>query len=69
VLCWAYWGLGGLLIKTTNALGHSETKTFDAKTGNILTLTGPNSLTTELDPLVVVVILYRLLGDSSSAHW
>ncbi len=37
---------GKFPIKATNALGHSETKTFDAKTGNILTLTGPNSLTT-----------------------
>ncbi|SMN00333.1 Rhs family protein [uncultured Candidatus Thioglobus sp.] len=32
--------------RTTNALGHSETKTFDAKTGNVLSLTGPNGLTT-----------------------
>jgi RHS repeat-associated protein len=37
---------GKFPIKATNALGHSETKTFDAKTGNILTLTGPNNLTT-----------------------
>ncbi|SMN14709.1 Rhs family protein [uncultured Candidatus Thioglobus sp.] len=37
---------GKFPIKTTNALGHSENKTFDAKTGNILTLTGPNALTT-----------------------
>jgi hypothetical protein len=28
------------------ALGHFETKTFDAKTGNILTLKGPNGLST-----------------------
>jgi hypothetical protein len=35
---------GKFPIKTTNALGHFETKTFDAKTGNILTLTGPNGL-------------------------
>jgi hypothetical protein len=32
---------GKFPVKTTNALGHSETKTFDAKTGNVLTLTGP----------------------------
>ncbi|VVM21591.1 hypothetical protein BSPWISOXPB_5847 [uncultured Gammaproteobacteria bacterium] len=37
---------GKFPVKTTNALGHSETKTFDAKTGNVLTLTGPNGLTT-----------------------
>jgi hypothetical protein len=37
---------GKFPVKTTNALGHSETKTFDTKTGNVLTLTGPNGLTT-----------------------
>jgi YD repeat-containing protein len=37
---------GKFPVKTTNALGHFETKTFDAKTGNVLTLTGPNGLTT-----------------------
>jgi hypothetical protein len=26
---------GKFPVKTTNALGHSETKTFDAKTGNV----------------------------------
>ncbi|GHC11877.1 RHS repeat-associated core domain-containing protein [Cerasicoccus arenae] len=31
---------------TTNALGHAETKTFDAKFGSVLTLTGPNGRTT-----------------------
>jgi hypothetical protein len=35
----------GYSVKTTNALGRSETKTFDTKTGNVLTLTGPNGLT------------------------
>jgi YD repeat-containing protein len=37
---------GKFPVKTTNALGRSETKTFDTKTGNVLTLTGPNGLTT-----------------------
>jgi hypothetical protein len=35
---------GKFPVKTTNALGYSETKTFDTKTGNVLTLTGPNGL-------------------------
>jgi hypothetical protein len=45
---------GKFPVKTTNALGYSETKTFDTKTGNVLTLTGPNGLTTtwEYDALI-----------------
>ena len=31
---------------TTNALGHSESKTYDARFGAVKTLTGPNALTT-----------------------
>jgi len=31
---------------TANALGHAETKTFDARFGTVKTLTGPNGLTT-----------------------
>ena len=38
---------GQFPIQITNALGHSEYKTYDNKTGNILSLTGPNNLTTE----------------------
>jgi YD repeat-containing protein len=46
---------GKFPVKTTNALGHSETKTFDAKTGNVLTLTGPNGLTTTHQTLCAVL--------------
>lgn len=37
---------GQFPLTSTNALGQSETKTFDPKFGTVLTLTGPNNLTT-----------------------
>jgi RHS repeat-associated protein len=37
---------GQFPLTSTNALGHSETKTFDARFGAVLSLTGPNGLTT-----------------------
>ncbi|MFM8331439.1 MAG: toxin TcdB middle/N-terminal domain-containing protein, partial [Candidatus Methylumidiphilus sp.] len=37
---------GRFPVKGTNALGHSETRTFDPGFGNPLSLTGPNGLTT-----------------------
>lgn len=37
---------GQFATSTTNALGHSETRTYDARYGVMLTLTGPNNLTT-----------------------
>ena len=36
-------------ITTTNALGHSETKTYDARFGVVIALTGPNGRTTYWD--------------------
>jgi RHS repeat-associated protein len=42
----AYSGDGRFLLTTTNALGHSESKTYDPLLGNVLTQTGPNGLTT-----------------------
>ena len=62
---------GKFSIKTTNALGHSETKTFDAKTGNILTLTGPNSLTTtwQYDTLGRKKLEIRANGTITSTNY
>ncbi|RLA06033.1 MAG: hypothetical protein DRQ51_10560, partial [Gammaproteobacteria bacterium] len=37
---------GKFIIKTTNSKGHSEIKSYDGKTGNLLKLTGPNQLAT-----------------------
>ncbi|MFA6062909.1 MAG: RHS repeat-associated core domain-containing protein [Gallionella sp.] len=37
---------GQFALSTTNALGHIETRTFDARFGAVATLTGPNGLTT-----------------------
>ncbi len=37
---------GQFAISTTNALGHNETRTYDAKFGVMKTLTGPNQLMT-----------------------
>ncbi len=37
---------GRFVATTTNALGHSESKTYDPVLGNVLTQTGPNGLTT-----------------------
>ncbi|MES1940992.1 RHS repeat-associated core domain protein [Salinisphaera sp. T5B8] len=37
---------GQFPIKKTNALGHAETYTYDGRTGQQLSLTGPNGLTT-----------------------
>lgn len=37
---------GRFLLTTTNALGHTETKTYDPLLGNVLSTTGPNGLTT-----------------------
>lgn len=42
----AYDTKGQFAISTTNALAHTETKTFDARFGTVATLTGPNNLTT-----------------------
>lgn len=35
------------VIETSNNLGHTETKTYDARFGNVVSLTGPNGLTTD----------------------
>lgn len=46
---WDYSSLvldGTYILTTTNALGHSETKVFDARFGVPVSLTGPNGLTT-----------------------
>jgi uncharacterized protein RhaS with RHS repeats len=55
---------GKFPVKATNALGHSETKTFDAKTGNVLTLTGPNGLTTtwEYDDHQTLCVVLKFCG-------
>jgi len=37
---------GQFPVTTTNALGHTETKTFDPKLGTVTSLIGPNGLTT-----------------------
>jgi RHS repeat-associated protein len=37
---------GAFPIAVTNALNHSETKTYDPRTGQVLSLTGPNGITT-----------------------
>ena len=37
---------GRFPIKTTNALGHTETRAFDSRFGKVTSLTGPNGLTT-----------------------
>jgi RHS repeat-associated protein len=42
----SYDSLGKFAIKTTNPLGHSESKTYNAD-GQIISLTGPNGLTTK----------------------
>ena len=42
----AYDARGQFPVTSTNALGHSETKTFDARFGAVLSLTGPNGLAT-----------------------
>ena len=42
----AYDTKGQFAVSTTNALNHTETRTFDPKFGGVLTLTGPNGLTT-----------------------
>ncbi len=62
---------GKFPIKATNALGHSETKTFDAKTGNILTLTGPNNLTTtwQYDTLGRKKLETRADTTTTSTHY
>ncbi|CAB5494817.1 hypothetical protein AZO1586R_130, partial [Bathymodiolus azoricus thioautotrophic gill symbiont] len=62
---------GKFPIKTTNALGHFETKTFDAKTGNILTLTGPNGLSTtwKYDSLGRKTLERRADGTTTKVHY
>lgn len=40
---------GRFLLTTTNALNHSETKTYDLLLGNVLSVTGPNGLTTSFE--------------------
>ena len=40
---------GRFATNVENALGHSETRTFDPATGKALSLTGPNGLTTQWD--------------------
>ncbi|WP_338616179.1 RHS repeat-associated core domain-containing protein [Pigmentiphaga sp. CHJ604] len=42
----SYDAQGQFPTSTTNALSQTETRTYDAKTGAVLTLTGPNGLTT-----------------------
>jgi len=37
---------GQFAVSTTNALGHTETRSFDTRFGAVKTLTGPNGLTT-----------------------
>ncbi|VVH56723.1 hypothetical protein BAZOLSSOX_1982, partial [uncultured Gammaproteobacteria bacterium] len=62
---------GKFPIKTTNALGHFETKTFDAKTGNILTLKGPNGLSTtwKYDSLGRKTLERRADGTTTKVHY
>ena len=59
---------GQFPVQITNALGHSETKTYDSKTGNILSLTGPNGLTTtwQYDSLGRKITQTRADGTHSS---
>ena len=40
------WSAGQFATTSTNALGHFETKTYDARFGTVVGLTGPNNLTT-----------------------
>jgi len=42
----AYDAQGRFALSSTNALGHTETRTFEPGFGNVLTLKGPNGLTT-----------------------
>lgn len=37
---------GRFAVQNTNALNHTETRTYDARLGNVLSVTGPNNLTT-----------------------
>ncbi|CAC9628195.1 hypothetical protein [uncultured Gammaproteobacteria bacterium] len=62
---------GKFPIKTTNALGHSETRTFNRLTGNILTLTGPNNLTTtwQYDTLGRKKLETRADSTTTSTHY
>src|SRR5207244_2654231 len=40
------WSAGQFATTNTNALGHSETKTYDPRFGAVAGLTGPNNLST-----------------------
>jgi hypothetical protein len=44
------WSAGQFPTSSTNALGHPETRTFDPRFGSVLSLLGPNQLTTSWTP-------------------
>jgi YD repeat-containing protein len=67
----AYDGNGYLPTSTTNALGHTETYTWDARFGEKTSLTGPNGLTTswEYDGFGRNVLETRADGTSSTVTY
>lgn len=60
---------GRFPIRSTNALGHEETKTFDSKTGAPLILTGPNGLTTTWTYDNFGRKLKELYSDGTRTEW
>ncbi|QHS11192.1 RHS repeat-associated core domain-containing protein [Sinimarinibacterium sp. NLF-5-8] len=60
---------GQFPIASTNALGHAETRTFDPATGNPLTLTGPNGLTTRWQYDALGRKTQEIRADGNRTRW
>jgi RHS repeat-associated protein len=67
---YTYDKFGKFVIKVTNPLGQSEKKTYDSN-GNLLSLTGPNNLTTRwnYDPFGKKIKEIRADGTSTVFHY
>ena len=60
---------GQFVVKATNALGHIETRTFDARFGEVATLTGPNGLTTSWKYDTFGRKILETRADTTTSSW
>ena len=60
---------GKFAVSSTNALGQSETKTYDARFGAVKTLTGPNGLTTTWNYDSFGRKIQEIRADGTSTSW
>lgn len=60
---------GQFATSSTNALGQSETRTFDPKFGNVFSLTGPNGLTTAWQYDVFGRKILETRADGTKTKW